>query len=129
MECLGGPKEEDLAIIIDKQAAHELAKSTKAIKAKNFADDVLETPRNVTNAFREDPRGAASYYANRDLETVRNAASNKIIVKPIDIILGKSDILLETSIEFFSSKYFEKLKSSDVSSHEKHKIIYLHYYS
>ena len=55
---------------------------------------------------------------------VRNAASNKIIVKPIDIILGKSDILLETSIEFFSSKYFEKLKSSDVSSHEKHKIIY-----
>ena len=55
---------------------------------------------------------------------VRNAASNKIIVKPIDIILGRSYILLETSIEFFSSKYFEKLKSSDVSSHEKHKIIY-----
>ena len=36
MECLGGPKEEDLAVIIEREAAHELAKSTKGIKGKNF---------------------------------------------------------------------------------------------
>ena len=47
MECLGGPKEEDLAIIIDKQAAHELAKSTKAIKAKNFADVLPNCPQEI----------------------------------------------------------------------------------
>jgi serine/threonine protein kinase len=47
MECLGGPKEEDLAIIIDKQAAHELAKSTKAIKAKNFADVLPNCPPEI----------------------------------------------------------------------------------
>ena len=47
MECLGGPKEEDLSIIIDKQAAHELAKSTKAIKAKNFADVLPNCPPEI----------------------------------------------------------------------------------
>ena len=47
MECLGGPKEEDLAIIIDKQAAHELAKSTKAIKAKNFVDVLPNCPPEI----------------------------------------------------------------------------------
>ena len=47
MECLGGPKEEDLAIIIDKPAAHELAKSTKSIKAKNFADVLPNCPSEI----------------------------------------------------------------------------------
>ena len=47
MECLGGPKEEDLAVIIDKQAAHELAKSTKGIKAKNFADILPNCPSEI----------------------------------------------------------------------------------
>ena len=47
MECLGGPKEEDLAIIIDKPAAHELAKSTKGIKAKNFADVLPNCPPEI----------------------------------------------------------------------------------
>ena len=47
MECLGGPKEEDLAIIIDKPAAHELAKSTKGIKAKNLADVLPNCPPEI----------------------------------------------------------------------------------
>ena len=47
MECLGGPKEEDLAVIIDKQAAHELAKSTKSIKGKNFADVLPNCPSEI----------------------------------------------------------------------------------
>ena len=47
MECLGGPKEEDLAIIIDKQAAHELAESTRAIKVKNFADVLHNCPQRI----------------------------------------------------------------------------------
>ena len=44
MECLGGPKEEDLAVIIDKQSAHELAKSTKGIKPKNLSDILQNCP-------------------------------------------------------------------------------------
>jgi len=44
MECLGGPKEEDLAGFIDKEAAHELAKSTKGEKGKNFADLLPNCP-------------------------------------------------------------------------------------
>ena len=47
MECLGGPKEEDLATFIDKEAAHELAKSTKGMKAKNFADILPNCPSEI----------------------------------------------------------------------------------
>ena len=49
MECLGGPKEEDLAVIIEKQAAHELAKSTKGIKGKNFADILPNCPSEIVD--------------------------------------------------------------------------------
>lgn len=44
MECLGGPKEDDLAAFIDRQSAHELAKSTKSIKAKKFEDVLPNCP-------------------------------------------------------------------------------------
>ena len=47
MECLGGPKEEDLAVIIDKQSAHELAKSTKGIKPKNLGDILQNCPSDM----------------------------------------------------------------------------------
>ena len=49
MECLGGPKEEDLAVIIEKQAAHELAKSTKGIKGKNFAEILPTCPSEIVD--------------------------------------------------------------------------------
>jgi serine/threonine protein kinase len=47
MECLGGPKEEDLAAFIDREAAHELAKSTKSMKPKNFADILPNCPSDI----------------------------------------------------------------------------------
>ena len=47
MECLGGPREEDLAVIIEKDTAHELAKSTKGIKGKNFADVLPNCPSDL----------------------------------------------------------------------------------
>ena len=62
MECLGGPKEEDLAVIIEKDAAHELAKSTKGIKGKNLADVLPNCPSDLIDLLNEDSQKKAEEF-------------------------------------------------------------------
>ena len=92
MECLGGPKEEDLAIIIEREAAHEL-KSTKGIKGKNFADVLPNCPSDIVDLLSKiliyNPKKrltaveVMAHHAFDELRNKENFNSDKYVVPNI----------------------------------------------
>ena len=93
MECLGGPKEEDLAVIIEREAAHELAKSTKGIKGKNFADVLPNCPSDIVDLLSKiliyNPKKrltaveVMAHHAFDELRNKENFNSDKYVVPNI----------------------------------------------
>jgi serine/threonine protein kinase len=93
MECLGGPREEDLAVIIEKDTAHELAKSTKGIKGKNFADVLPNCPSDLIDLISKiliyNPKKrltaveVMAHYAFDDLRNKENFKNEKYVMPNI----------------------------------------------